>query len=265
MDGRGPEDSPERQAKRWLSWDEFVSGTRTGRKHGAGGVARVGAVVPAEELELAQRRVGPCCRGGSRGPADCPARCAHTRAASSAIHCPGRSGGRRRGRAGAWPSRCPRESSPVSRSRRCPGPAGARVREGQPAVAVGAGPAQGVLLPADLEGGDGIGRGRAIIGEEAQGLGLLRGGIADEQGFRPGGLLTVVEFAQVEEGFLDGVLGARQADTLDHGEVTILFAVFAGLGAAEKHATRRVTRPRRRAARGRVFTTRLLGPEQGGE
>ena len=80
--------------------------------------------------------------------------------------------------------------------------------------------------------GDGIGRGRAIVGEEAQGLGLLRGGVADQQCLGPGGLLTVVEFAEIKERALDGVLGAGQADTLDHGEVAVFFAVFAAFGLA---------------------------------
>lgn len=59
---------------------------------------------------------------------------------------------------------------------------------------------------------DGIGRRRAVFGKEAQGLSLLGGGVADQDGFGPGGLLAVVEFAQVEDGLLDGMFGAGMAD-----------------------------------------------------
>ena len=131
--------------------------------------------------------------------------------------------------------------------------------EGQPAIAVSARPAQGVLLPADLHCGDGIGRRCAIVGEEAQGLGLLGGGGADQQGLGPGGLLTVVEFAEIKERALAGVFGAGQADPLDHGEVTVCFAVFAAFGLAQTPATRRITRGRGRVARRWVFTTRMFG------
>jgi len=46
-------------------------------------------------------------------------------------------------------------------------------------------------------------------GNSRKGLDLLGGGGANEQGFEPGGRLAVVEFAQVEERLLAGVLGRK--------------------------------------------------------
>jgi len=80
-----------------------------------------------------------------------------------------------------------------------------------------------------------------VVGEETQGLGLVGGGGGDKEGLGPGGVLAVVECAQIEAGVLDGVFAAGLTDTLHNGELAGRLAVFDSFGGAQKHSVWRLS------------------------
>ena len=83
---------------------------------------------------------------------------------------------------------------------------------------------------------------RAIGGEESEGLRALRDGIKSGDGAGPGGLLGVVDLAQIEQGPVeDAAVG--HAAFFHEGPVTMLLAVFAARVAFEIHTAQRLAGP----------------------
>jgi hypothetical protein len=108
--------------------------------------------------------------------------------------------------------------------------------ERQPAGAPLARTAKGELTQAQWHAvvGDGGGHG-PIVGKEGEGLGLLRDRIEGGEGAGPGGVLGIVDLAQVEEWAVeDAPVG--DAAFFHERPVTVFFAVFAARVAFEIHA-----------------------------
>ena len=102
---------------------------------------------------------------------------------------------------------------------------------GQPARAVLAGTAQLIIGQAQRQGQPG-GRGRRPVrGKKAARFRLARVGIENLQRLGPGGVLGVVEIAQIEQRLLMYRAGSVP-DILDHAPVAMLLAVFLAFGRA---------------------------------
>ena len=120
---------------------------------------------------------------------------------------------------------------------------------GQPAGTVLAWTAQLIILQAQGQGWRVRGGRRAVGGKEAAGFGLARIGVENIQSFGPGGMLGVVEIAQVKEGFLMHWAGGM-TDAFDHAPVAMFLAIFFSFGRAQKHVAMMMPQNGRGSARG---------------
>ena len=89
-----------------------------------------------------------------------------------------------------------------------------------PAIAEGARPPQLDLREPDLHGVQRIGRYEPIVREKAQLPRFAAGFIEDFERLSPGGLLGIVDLAEIQDGSLDD-LAAGDASILDDAEVAV--------------------------------------------
>jgi len=118
----------------------------------------------------------------------------------------------------------------------------------QPAIAEEARMLERQFGEFDLEAIEDVGRDLAVFGEETDLFGELSGFVERVQILAPGGLLRVIDLAQIENGALRGVAGA-QAAVLDDAPVAMRLAVlFASVETQEHLLAASVSRSRRTVA-----------------
>jgi len=124
---------------------------------------------------------------------------------------------------------------------------------GQPAVAEYARSPQFQTAQAHLDAVNGIGWNLPVIGKQTHGGEALLGFIEHFQRPAPCCLLPVVDLTQIQNRALRR-LAAGQTAVLDNAEVAMVLAVFASVGAAQKHLSAAAWQRSQAQKRGKVFT-----------